>query len=180
MDTLVSPGVALIRDPKREAMQSVLLKSSIHISWTARWRVRCRFSMCILAPKSSCRVGFVRCCGGGRKALTSVGCSPRNRQPNSRWVKNTPCTGHKSTEMQCRWPMNNRQRAPGVELLLCMSQGWCSCRHSYLTTTTYPACRVVDSLVACEKTRKVTLPKLFAPICHVFYFFSPGVLRGGG
>lgn len=138
MDILVSPGVARSRDPKRVAILPVLLKSNSHISWTARWRVCCGCPECGFALKSSCRIGFVRCCGGGRKALTNAGCFPRNGLPNRRWEKNPPCTGHRSTEMQCRCPMNSRQRAPGVELLLCMVQGWCSCRHSDLTTTTYP------------------------------------------
>jgi hypothetical protein len=171
MGNLVSPGVALRRNPKRDVMLSVPLESSIHISWTARRRIRCSSSTCFLAPKSSCRVGFVRCYGGGRKALASVGCSPRNRRLNSRWAKNTSCTGHKSTVMQCRCPMNNRQRAQGVELLLCVAQGWCSCRHSFLNTPTFPASRVVGSLVACESFRRVAPSEAFARICHCFSFF---------
>ena len=170
MNTFVSYSVALRRDPKRVVLLSVPLEWSIHISWTARRRIRCSFSMCFLAPKSSCRVGFVRCYGGGRKALASVGCSPGNRRLNSRWAKNTLCTGHKSTVMQCRWPMINRQRAPGVELLLCMAQGWYSCRHSFLNTPTFPACRVVGSLVACESFRRVAPSEALARICHCFFF----------
>ena len=169
MDALVSHGVALSRDPKRGAILSLLLNSSSHISWTARWWIFYRCPRCVVAIKSSCRIEFVRCCGGGRKALINVGCFPGNRQPNRRWEKNTPCTGHRSTEMQCRCPMNSRQRAPGVELLLCMAQCRCSCRHSDLTTTTYPDVQGRWFLVHERKIPRVAPSEAFARICHCFF-----------
>ncbi len=72
----------------------------------------------------------VRCAGGWRWVPANSFCSPGNWRHNPRCGNRTP-HARCNTKSQYRWLLNNHKQAPGLELLLCMAQGWCSCRHSF-------------------------------------------------